>query len=106
MDAISEGANPDGEVLIEGGRVDKDGGEWVSISVIDSGPGIDPEILATLFEPFVTMRLDAKGTGLGLAVAEGIVREHGGMLLARNHPERNGAIFEGLLPGAGAEKPG
>lgn len=43
-------------------------------------------------------RLDSRGTGLGLAVADGIVREHGGVLLARNLPGRAGAVFEVILP--------
>jgi len=76
----------------------KDGARWASISIEDTGPGIPPDVLSTLFEPFVSTRLDARGTGLGLAVAEGIVREHGGLLVARNRPEGRGAVFEILLP--------
>ncbi len=80
--------------------------DWVAISVIDSGPGIAPEVFERLFEPFNSTRLDAQGTGLGLAVSEGIVREHGGILVARNatpadlaeDPEGTGAIFEILMP--------
>jgi two-component system sensor histidine kinase HupT/HoxJ len=73
----------------------------VSISFVDDGPGIDAEILPRLFEPFASTRLDSRGTGLGLAVAEGIVREHGGVLLARNRPERGGAVFELTFPVVG-----
>ncbi len=77
----------------------RDGREWVSLTIADNGPGIDPEILGRLFEPFASTRLDAKGTGLGLAVSEGIIREHGGVLLARNaEPPAHGAIFEITLP--------
>jgi hypothetical protein len=46
----------------------------------------------------VSTRLDSKGTGLGLAVAEGIVREHGGLLRASNRVDRRGAVFEVVLP--------
>jgi len=46
---------------------------WISIAVEDNGPGIPADVLPELFEAFVTTRLDARGTGLGLAVAEGIV---------------------------------
>lgn len=73
---------------------------WVRVFISDSGPGIDPEVLPRLFEPFTSTRLDSHGTGLGLAVAEGIVREHGGVLLARNAPD-GGALFEVMLPAQG-----
>jgi signal transduction histidine kinase len=79
-------------------RSERDGREWISLSVRDTGPGIDPEILPRLFEPFATTRLDSRGTGLGLAVAFGIVREHEGVILARNRADRSGAIFEVMLP--------
>ncbi|MDP1663372.1 MAG: ATP-binding protein, partial [Phycisphaerales bacterium] len=75
------------------------GGIWASIVIADSGPGIAPEILGRLFEPFATTRLDSRGTGLGLAVSLGIVREHGGALVARNREgPPTGAEFEILLP--------
>lgn len=81
-------------------RARREGREWVSLTVSDNGPGIDPEVLSRIFEPFVTTRLDARGTGLGLAVADGIVREHGGVILARNRPASvgGGAEFEVMLP--------
>jgi signal transduction histidine kinase len=72
---------------------------WATLTITDNGPGIDPELLSRLFQPFVSTRLDAKGTGLGLAVAEGIVREHGGVVLARNRTDGvPGAVFEIVLP--------
>lgn len=77
---------------------ERDGAPWVSITIRDNGPGIDPAILPRLFEPFTSTRLDSKGTGLGLAVSEGIVREHGGVILARNRPDVMGAEFEIMLP--------
>lgn len=89
------------------GRIDitaelepRDGHPWLSIRVADDGPGIDPAILPRLFEPFASSRLDAKGTGLGLAVAEGIIRQHMGALIARNRDDARGAVFEILLPAA------
>lgn len=86
-----------GAVIVAAQRVIRDGRSLVSITITDSGPGIDPAILAHLFEPFTSTRLDARGTGLGLAVAEGIVKEHGGVLLARNREDQPGAIFEIML---------
>lgn len=97
VDAIRghEGA---GRVTVEGREEDRDGDRWAVLTVTDTGPGIDPEVLPRLFEPFVSSRLDAHGTGLGLAVAEGIVREHAGTLIARDRPGRSGAVFEVMLP--------
>jgi len=90
-----------GVVTIGASESIKDGQSWIAITISDDGPGLDPSIIHRLFEPFATTRLDSRGTGLGLAVAEGIVREHGGMILARNRPDRAGAIFEVLLPRGG-----
>jgi signal transduction histidine kinase len=97
--APSDGAH---RVDIAADRSEKDGRPWVSLSITDTGRGIDPAVLPHLFEPFVSTRLDSRGTGLGLAVAEGIVREHGGVILARNRTDRAGAIFEVLLPSSPA----
>jgi len=75
------------------------------ITITDNGPGIDPDVLPRLFQPFATTRLDSRGTGLGLATSEGIVREHGGVLLARNllttESRVAGAVFEIVLPAEG-----
>jgi signal transduction histidine kinase len=77
----------------------RDGTPWLSIEIEDDGPGIDASVMPRLFEPFNSTRMDAKGTGLGLAVSEGIIKEHGGLLLARNRPQpATGAVFEILLP--------
>lgn len=93
-----------GRVEIAADFFTREGAPWVSLTVADTGPGIDPQVLSRLFEPFVSTRLDARGTGLGLAVAEGIVREHGGILLARNRPQ-GGAVFEVLLPARPPARP-
>lgn len=70
------------------------------ITVADDGPGIDPAVLARLFEPFASSRLDARGTGLGLAVSEGIIREHGGSITAANRTNARGTVFTIILPRA------
>ncbi len=88
-----------GSVRASASRAERDGREWVSITIADSGPGIDPVLFPRMFEPFTSTRLDSHGAGLGLAVAEGIVREHGGLILARNAtPPESGAVFEVMLP--------
>ena len=96
-EALVENRTPGPTITIEAGSMTREGSGWVSITVRDNGPGVPPELLPSLLEPFVSSRLDAKGTGLGLAVAEGIVREHGGVLIARN-ADAGGAEFEVLLP--------
>ncbi len=79
-----------------------DGRPGVTITVEDNGPGIPPEVLPEIFEAFVTTRLDARGTGLGLTVAEGIVDQHGGTISAGNRPG-GGARLEVVLPAATQE---
>lgn len=60
--------------------------EFVCLEVRDEGIGIDPEHLPHLFEPFFTTKDVGSGTGLGLAVAYGIVRDHGGWIEVRSTP--------------------
>ena len=74
----------------------------VMVSVEDDGPGIPPDVLPEIFEAFVTTRLDARGTGLGLTVAEGIAHQHDGSITAANRPE-GGACLEVRLPAARQE---
>lgn len=69
----------------------------VRVSFRDSGPGIAPEALSRLFEPFYTTKQPGKGLGLGLAISQAIVDEFGGSLSAANveaEPgRRSGAVF-------------
>jgi len=93
--AVSNG----GEIHVESKRLKRGGQSWISCTVLDNGPGIPAHVLPNLFEAFVTTRLDARGTGLGLTVAEGIVTQHGGTISASNRRE-GGASLEVLLPAA------
>jgi signal transduction histidine kinase len=67
----------------------------IILSVTDTGPGIDPEILPHVFEPFVTTK--ETGTGLGLAITQDIVRQHKGDIQAENNRD-GGATFKVWLP--------
>jgi CheY-like chemotaxis protein len=55
-------------------------GEWVQITVADTGTGIAPETLPNIFEPFFTTKAPGEGTGLGLAQVYGIVKRHEGYI--------------------------
>lgn len=86
-----------GSVRVESRCLVRGGQAWISCAVVDDGPGIDLKVLPNLFEAFVSTRLDARGTGLGLTVAEGIVTQHGGTISATNRAE-GGASLEVILP--------
>lgn len=73
----------------------------IELHVADSGPGIDPEVLPRLFEPFATGK--ETGLGLGLVVSKRIVEDHGGTIRALSEPGR-GACFVVRLPARPAER--
>ena len=79
-----------------------DAGTAVRILITDNGPGIAPEVLPKLFDPFFTTKSTSAGVGLGLSVAAGIVRKHGGRMWAENRGDATGARFGLELPAAGA----
>ncbi len=81
--------------------VDRDLGR-ASVRVGDDGPGIAPELLPNVFEPFIqgeqSMARDLGGLGIGLALAREIVRLHGGSIEAEAGPEARGTTFTFRLP--------
>jgi len=72
-------------------------GEWVRVDVEDEGEGISPEVLPHIFEPFFTTKDVGEGTGLGLSVSYGIIRDHGGWIAVRSEPGQ-GSCFSIYLP--------
>jgi two-component system, NtrC family, sensor histidine kinase HydH len=84
-----------GQVIVRGEIVRGDETGFQRIRVCDNGPGIPANVLPKLFRPFFTTK--AKGTGLGLAVVQKIIVQHGGQVEVRNRPE-GGAEFIVTLP--------
>ena len=72
-------------------------GDYVEVSVSDTGSGIQNEHLTHIFEPFYTTKTMDKGTGMGLSVLHGLVHQAGGHILVDTHPDR-GTVFKILLP--------
>ena len=106
------------EVKLEGATLDQkqtgrfidlEPGKYLKLSVRDSGIGMSQEVLERVFEPFFSTRTPDQGTGMGLAVAQGIVRSHGGDIDVSSLPGRGTAV-EVYLPlveiGAGESESG
>jgi two-component system, OmpR family, sensor histidine kinase KdpD len=80
-------------------------GEWLQVTVSDSGPGIPPDELEHIFDKFYRLPGTATGgTGLGLSICRGLVEAHGGTLTADKAPE-GGARFTIRLPAVSAPPP-
>ncbi len=69
----------------------------VAVTFQDDGPGIPPEILPNIFDPFYTTKRPGRGTGLGLSICKAIMREHNGNVEAASGPG-GGAVFTVTLP--------
>ena len=72
-------------------------GPYLKLTVADNGSGIDPAVIDHIFEPYFTTKKAGEGTGLGLAVAHGIVKSHGGTITVESEPGK-GTIFQVHLP--------
>ncbi|HNX23594.1 MAG TPA: ATP-binding protein [Spirochaetota bacterium] len=97
-----------GTIIIETSRVEVEedfvkkyenisAGQYILLSVSDSGSGIEPGIIDKIFDPFFTTKGFSKGTGLGLSTVYGIVKQHGGMIHVYSEKEK-GTIFKIYLP--------
>jgi PAS domain S-box-containing protein len=67
-------------------------GKYVRLSICDTGTGIDPEIKDKIFDPYFTTKEAGKGTGMGLAVAHGIIKSYGGAISIDSQPEKGTAV--------------
>jgi signal transduction histidine kinase len=96
VDAMASG----GKLAIRVAQVD----DRLRLEVEDTGSGIPPELLAHVFDPWVTTKALGKGSGLGLSIARQVVAAHGGTISADNRPGR-GAIFTIDLPATHGQPP-
>lgn len=116
MNNAADVIEQDGEIYVQSRVIAES--NTVEISVADTGKGIEEELLNRIFEPFFTTKEVGKGTGLGLAVSFGIVKDHGGNILAHSPPPPDyqwqkspelenvgpGAVFVVELPLEGPDK--
>jgi CheY-like chemotaxis protein len=88
-------------VALDGATADqlcqRPGGPFARVTVSDTGHGMAAAVLERVFEPFFSTKPRDKGSGLGLAVVYGIIRQHGGHIVARSEPGQ-GTQFAVLLP--------
>ncbi len=79
-------------------------GPYLRGTILDTGTGMTPEVMARIFEPFFTTKGQGEGTGLGLAVAYGIIASHGGTITVASTPGQ-GTTFVIYLPRVAEEPP-
>ena len=100
--------NHGGELTIEASSVifppgsplpdpDMEPGTYVKLTVKDTGSGMTEDVRQKIFEPFFTTKEKGKGTGMGLAVVYGVVKNHGGAVTVQSEPGK-GSTFEVFLP--------
>ena len=96
MNALDAMAPGGGVLRVSAERVTAESGEQVRLQFEDEGPGVDREFRDRVFDPFFTTKDPGKGTGMGLAVSQSIVRDHDGEI--RLEPRARGACFVVTLP--------
>jgi len=90
LDAVAR----EGEIRV---AVFPENADTIALAITDNGPGIPPAILPYIFDPFFTTKPPGHGTGLGLAVSQGIIARHGGSIRVASEPGQ-GTTFTVLLP--------
>jgi signal transduction histidine kinase len=89
------------QAIDECGRVElttgRDGDTRVFVAVRDNGPGIGPDAIDKIWDPFFTTKEVGEGVGLGLALTYDIVKRHGGEIDVQSRPGE-GSVFTVLLP--------
>jgi signal transduction histidine kinase len=98
------------EAMPKGGRLEVTtefdaAGEQGVVRVKDTGSGIPPDVLPRIFDPFFTTKEDQNRTGLGLAVAAGIIEQHAGEITVQSEPGA-GTEFRVALPATAAAMAG
>lgn len=93
VDNALDAVGPNGRIDIATSPADK----GIRIQIGDNGPGINPEVMKKIWEPFYTTKDPGKGTGLGLSICRDIMDKLGGTIAAANKPE-GGALFTLWLP--------
>lgn len=78
-------------------------GAYVKITISDTGPGIDPDIIGRIYDPYFTTKAVGKGSGMGLAVVHGIVKNHNGEIFVDSQRGK-GTTFSIFFPVAGAKQ--
>ncbi|MFQ5457734.1 MAG: ATP-binding protein [Myxococcota bacterium] len=97
IDAVEQKGGA-GDIYVRTGIIEEEGADpRVSVSVRDTGCGIDPDKAKRVFDPFFTTKPVGAGTGLGLSVSHGIVSKHGGTISVESEPGR-GTTFTVELP--------
>lgn len=82
---------------VASGFLDLKPGHYARLTVSDTGHGIDRNVMDRIFDPFFTTKPKGEGTGMGLAVVHGIVKDHGGAVIVESEPEK-GTVFKIFLP--------
>ena len=85
-----------GELTVRVADLCEAGGSTLLVEISDTGPGIPPDLLEKIFNPFVTTK--SKGSGLGLAICSSVADAHRAVLSARNHSDRPGCTFSLEFP--------